>query len=207
MGASGCKHATPSVQVDADVVQVNAGVAQVNAEAAPLPTAHADPVATQPQVVAILDDGLDQRIADALEKHMSPVNFISMALKVKHLMHQRLLAARMHLQEEKDREKDLKAEAKARRGSNVALDEISLSVSVTYQAISAGLKSYTTPEREAGIRDGLELLVQRLTFAGLEQQIMEGDGNCQVRRRPASGRLCGRRLPRRNKPRPGPEPA
>ena len=120
----------------------------------------------EPQMVV---DGKGLILQAALGKQMEPEAFKEFAMKFAFILQRRLEAARI-------------AQSKAlHKRSQLGLPPDAI-VRATTQSLSVAARpKLTKRQTRRAMTSGVELLVQRLRFAGLRQEEMEGDGNCQFR--------------------------
>jgi len=131
----------------------------------------------------------DEALAAALGRQQSPTDFGITALKMSLIMKRRVEALRM---------RRIGRSRTALTKTSLKNIEGRLSHAKEEGSDGEGRLSYTSaegstvadsavaepPRRKINrhvVRDGETLLDQRLSFAGLEQEIMRGDGNCQFR--------------------------
>ena len=104
----------------------------------------------------IVQDGEDARLQAAFGKGMEAVSFIGVALHLKSVLHRRVAAATL---------------AKDRNSKHAHSDRS--------RSMRAARKSVA--EHGAPAHGSVELLKQRLEFAGLAPEAIDPDGNCQFR--------------------------
>lgn len=118
----------------------------------------------------VLSPAEDEELRSALCSTQAPQNYVYMALGKVAILMMRAQAAKMR-------------SGRVLRPSRTGLPPGIANASVR-RASHCEMPTDLAPTRQASrrhVRNGVDLLAQRLSFAGLQQVVMSGDGNCQYR--------------------------